>query len=132
MKKQISSSVIILVFFALVWITEFCGKNYGYQEVCVKTKDDKAIFETSFETISHIVVCADDGKASSEDIRNAYILITITDEINQYKLECSGISIHRNGYTSAESSTFDGLPLSLVKGHKYNFQYLLINQMIIN
>lgn len=132
-KQQIKKNIIrilislfIVVICALIWRTELKNVHSGYQEVYVVASESGGDFTASFDTVDHIVICAENTGYGTEDISGINITVAISETGSSdilYTLDAENLSVHVNGYTSTDGTYFSGLPINLTPGTSYHLAY---------
>ncbi len=123
---KIILTVSLIVIMGLIWRTEFKNLHTGYNEVLIEAEKPDKSFVPDFQKIENIVICAENSMSFETDLHHINIEIRIYDEDGAgllYTLPAYDQSVHINGFTSTESTHFEGLPIVLEMGHKYYFDY---------
>jgi len=123
---RILLSLFIVVTCALIWRTELRNAHSGYQEVYVVASESGGDFTASFDTVNHIVICAENAGYGTEDISGINITVAISEVGSSdilYILDAENLSVHVNGYTSTDGTYFSGLPINLTSGTSYHLAY---------
>ncbi len=125
---RILISLFIVVTCALIWRTELKNAHSGYQEVYVVASEGGGDFTASFDTVNHIVICAENAGYGTEDISGINITVAISEVGSSdilYILDSENLSVHVNGYTSTDGTYFSGLPINLTPGASYHLAYFV-------
>lgn len=125
---RILVSLFIVVICALIWRTELKNAHSGYQEVYVAASEGGGDFTASFDTVDHIVLCAENAGYGTEDISGINITVAISEAGSSdilYTLDANNLSVHVNGYTSIDGTYFSGLPINLTPGTSYHLAYFV-------
>lgn len=119
-------TISLILVMGLIWRTEFKSLHTGYDEILIDVGNTDGFFIPEFDQIRNIVICAENSKVTETDITHIDIEIRVFDESCTdllYLLQAYDQSVHINGFTSTESTSFEGLPMVLEKGQKYYFDY---------
>lgn len=123
---RIILTISLIVIMGFIWRTEFKNLHTGYNELLIEAGNLESVFIPDFDQIDYIVICAENSKTDETDIKHINIEIRIYDEARAnllYELHAYDQSIHINGFTSTESTFFEGLPIALEVGQNYCFEH---------
>lgn len=120
----------LIIIMGLIWRTEFKHLHTGFDGISIES-GNQSEFVPDFEQVNNIVVCADGSNSNVRELEHIDIEVSIYEEsqtVPLYTIYAYDQSIHVNGFTSTESTLFEGLPITLNTNQKYLFSYNATDQ----
>ncbi|WP_027203403.1 hypothetical protein [Butyrivibrio fibrisolvens] len=123
MKKKIVVFAILFIMLLIWWRVEYKDSVTGFYEQAVEAGEQT--FSASISDVRFIVMTNNDPALKDRlDTEDVSVGITIwSDDGEYYDAVSQPLSIHTNGYTSTENTSFEDLPFNLKVGKQYNIAY---------